>query len=151
MKKVLFAPLILAALLAWGSGYGQMGMMQGQGGMSVVRHQYVMGHGLNPDYASMTNPLQPVEDTLAAGKKLYDQNCAACHGPDGEGDGVAGKQLNPPPSNITVSAKMPMSTDGYLFWTIAEGGMPLHTAMPPFKDTLKEEQIWQIIGYLREL
>jgi mono/diheme cytochrome c family protein len=151
MKKILFAPIVLAAVLDWGSGYGQMGMMQGNGGASFVRHQYVMGHGLDPDYASMTNPLRPGDETISAGKKLYEQNCAACHGETGEGDGVAGKQLNPPPANVAVSSKMPMATDGYLYWTIAEGGVPVHTAMPPFKDALKKEQIWQIITYLREL
>jgi len=46
---------------------------------------------------------------------------------------------------------MPMATDGYLFWTIAEGGMPIQTAMPVFKGTLKEEEIWQIVTYLRNM
>lgn len=44
-----------------------------------------------------------------------------------------------------------MTTDGYLYWTIADGGAPLGTAMPPFKSMLKEDQIWKIIIYLREL
>lgn len=153
MKRILLASLMLAAILGWVPGYGQMGMgmMQGGGGGSFVRHQYVMGHGLDPAYASMTNPLQTNEETIAAGKKLYDQYCSACHGTTGKGDGPAGKQLNPPPANIAVSSKMRMATDGYLYWTIAEGGVPLHTAMPPFKDTFGKEQIWQIITYLREL
>ena len=151
MKTILFVPMLLAAIFACGPGYGQMGMMQGHDGVSFVRHQYVMRHGLDPTYASMTNPLQPDEETRSTGKKLYEQDCAACHGKTGEGDGAAGKQLNPPPANIAVSSKMPMATDGYLYWTIAEGGVPVHTAMPPFKGALKEEQIWQIITYLREL
>jgi mono/diheme cytochrome c family protein len=48
-------------------------------------------------------------------------------------------------------SKMPMATDGYLSWTIAEGGVPLQTAMPPFKSILKEDDIWKIIIYLRQL
>lgn len=151
MRRILFASMILAALVAGGTVYGQMGMMQGPPGGSFVRHQYVMGHGLDPDYASMSSPLQADEETVTAGGKLYQQNCAACHGESGEGDGPAGKQLSPPPANIAISSKMPMASDGYLYWTIAEGGVPLHTAMPPFKDALTKEQIWQIIAYLREL
>lgn len=46
---------------------------------------------------------------------------------------------------------MPMATDGYLFWTIAEGGAPVGSAMPAFKQTLKEDDIWKIITYLRTL
>ena len=33
--------------------------------------------------------------------------------------------------------------------TIAEGREPFGTGMPAFKDTLSEEQVWQIILYLR--
>ena len=46
---------------------------------------------------------------------------------------------------------MPIATDGYLYWTIAEGGTPLGTAMPPFKNVLKDAEIWKVISYLREL
>ena len=46
---------------------------------------------------------------------------------------------------------MPMATDGYLFWSISEGGIPIQTAMPAFKGSLSEEEIWKIIIYLREM
>ena len=82
---------------------------------------------------------------------LYAENCLGCHGPSGDGDGPAGNNLNPCPTNIAGFSKMPMATDGYLFWTIAEGGMPIQTAMPVFKGTLKEEEIWQIVTYLRNM
>lgn len=39
-------------------------------------------------------------EKLAEGKKLYESNCASCHGPEGKGDGAAGKTLNPPPRNF---------------------------------------------------
>jgi mono/diheme cytochrome c family protein len=44
-----------------------------------------------------------------------------------------------------------MASDGYLFWTIAEGGAPVGSAMPPFKGVLGDDQVWQVIAYLREL
>lgn len=154
MKAILVSSLLAGLLAAAGAGYGQMGMGMMQGGgsnTSLIRHRFAMQHGIDPDYASKENPLEPSDQNLKEGKKLYDQNCSACHGPSGLGDGVAGKQLKPPPSNIAASAKMRMSTDGYLYWTIAEGGVSLHTAMPPFKGALKEDQIWQIILYIRQL
>lgn len=46
---------------------------------------------------------------------------------------------------------MPMASDGYLLWTISEGGVPVGTAMPPFKGALKEDDIWAIITYVRGL
>jgi hypothetical protein len=67
------------------------------------------------------------------------------------GDGPAAQALNPPPANIAATSRMPMATDGYLYWTIVEGGAPLKSAMPAFQGALKPDQIWQIILYLRQL
>jgi mono/diheme cytochrome c family protein len=34
-------------------------------------------------------------------------------------------------------------------WAISDGGAPFGTKMPAFKHALDEEQIWQIITYMR--
>lgn len=151
MKKLFTGVALLGALLFAAHVYGQMGMMGrgGMMGMSMVRHHYVMMNGINPKYASKINPLPMTAATLKSGKRLYDQYCASCHGVTGLGNGPAGKDLSPPPTNIALLSKMPMATDGYLYWTLAEGGVPLGTAMPAFKGTLKEKQLWEIISYLR--
>ncbi len=151
--KMFFAVLsALGTLLFSVPGYSQTGMMRGGCcmNMSMIRHHYVMQNGINPSYASKANPLKRTTKNYEDGKRLYQQNCAQCHGPRGLGNGEAGKSLNPPPANIAGFSKMPMATDGYLYWTIAEGGVPLGTGMPPFKATLKEDEIWKIILYLRE-
>jgi len=135
-----------------GMGAGcMMGRGNGMMGMSMVRYHFVMMNGINPEYAAKENPLQPSIQNIEKGRKLYDQNCARCHGATGLGDGEAGKTLNPRPANIAAASKMPMATDSYLYWTIAEGGTPIGTAMPPFLETLKEEDIWKVITYLRAL
>jgi mono/diheme cytochrome c family protein len=153
VKKFLLVSTVLGASFLPLPGQAQMGMMHGGGmmNMSVLRHEYVARHGLDPRYASKVDPLSYTAENFKAGQKLYEQNCAACHGPTGLGNGPAGKNLNPPPPNIAASSKMPMSSDGYLYWTIAEGGVPLHTSMPPFKDTLKPDQIWKVIIFLSGL
>jgi mono/diheme cytochrome c family protein len=151
--------IIVVALVALGGvallsvARGQMGMMHrgGMMGMSNVRHQYYMHAGLPSAYASNTNPLKPTAENLAAGRKLYEERCALCHGAKGFGDGPAGAALNPPPANIAALMQRPMATDGYLYWSIAEGGAPLGSPMPAFKDALKPDQIWQIILYIRTL
>jgi len=43
---------------------------------------------------------------------------------------------------------MPMITDGYLMWTLSDGGEPLQSAMPAFKDVLSDNERWQIIHYM---
>jgi len=130
----------------------QGGMMSGSMmHMSRLRAQYVRQNGVDAAYASKRNPLQHSAANIADGKKLYGQYCAACHGPAGLGNGEAGKTLNPPPANIAGITKRPIASDGYLYWTIAEGGAPLGTAMPPFKASLKKNEIWKLIVYLSAL
>jgi hypothetical protein len=146
----------LVFLLLSAIGFAEMGMMKEKGmmgmmNMSMVRHHYVMRNGIGSEYSSKENSLVVNKDNLHAGKMLYDKNCSSCHGSSGYGDGPAGKNLNPRPANIVYFSKMPMATDGYLFWTISEGGIPIQTAMPAFKSSLKEEEIWKIIIYLRDM
>jgi mono/diheme cytochrome c family protein len=154
MKTLILGLALSATLLASAPGFSQMGMMRGRGammGVSAVRHQFVMRQGLDPAYATRRNPLKANAGNVEAGKKLYGQYCALCHGANGRGDGEAGKALVPPPSNIANAVRMPVATDGFLYWTIAEGGTPVKSAMPPFKTALKEDEIWKVIIYLRTL
>jgi mono/diheme cytochrome c family protein len=133
--------------------HGHMGHMHGEGmmGMSMVRHQYVMRNGIPPAYRDLHNPIEPTPETLAAGRKVYEANCAVCHGPQGHGDGPGAKGLSPPPANIAALVRMrPMATDAYLAWTIGEGGVPVGSAMPAFKSILSETERWQLIRYLQQ-
>ncbi len=150
-RIVLISGIILLLLSA--IGVAGIGMMKGKGmmNMSMVRHHYVMKNGIGSEYFSKENPLVLNKDNLQVGKILYEKNCLSCHGASGYGDGKAGKNLNPRPANIANFSKMPMATDGYLFWTISEGGIPIQTSMPPFKSSIKEEEIWKIIIYLRDM
>ena len=45
--------------------------------------------------------------------------------------------------------QQPIAIDQYLLWTISEGGQQFGTAMPSFKTELTQDQIWQIVAYLR--
>lgn len=128
-----------------GRGHGNMM------GASMRRHHLAMMYGIDAEYAAKTNPLPANTPTLNSGRHLFEQHCARCHGAGGFGDGPDGAGLDPRPANIAASSKMPMSSDGYLFWTISEGGAPVGSAMPAFRQSLKEEEIWKIVAYLRTL
>jgi len=137
-----------------GAMHGMHGM-RGMGGMdgrhSMQRHQFVMQEGIPEKYRDLTNPLTATDSVLADGQRIYATNCSACHGETGQGDGPAGAALDPKPSSLSELARMPMmSSDAYLYWTIAEGGTPVGSAMPPFEAALSPEDIWSVIVYLRE-
>ena len=117
---------------------------------SMLRHHYVMREGLPEAYHELVNPLTPTDTVMANGQRIYTETCATCHGEAGNGDGPAGAALDPSPSNIRRLPRMPMmSSDASLYWTVAEGGTPIDSAMPALKATLTHDQIWSVIHYVR--
>ncbi|HEY6395747.1 MAG TPA: c-type cytochrome, partial [Candidatus Binataceae bacterium] len=99
-------------------------------------------------------PITP--ELIARGQRVYNQNCAACHGPKGEGNGNCAAFLSPRPRNFvagvlrfktTPGPELP--TDSDLFRTASLGlrGTP----MPPWKFLLSDEDRWAAISYIKQL
>ncbi len=93
------------------------------------------------------NPVHVTPDSLAAGLQLYHENCAACHGDTGAGDGPTARIIKKKPAKFTDVKMMSEETDGSLFWKMSEG----HGPMPAWKDELSETERWQLVNYLRKL
>jgi len=149
---VVVAVCFCAGVIVSRDAASQMGMDHGHGMMGMSdRHRQVMQDGVDPRYRDKANPLKSSTERIKAGKTLYVQLCASCHGASGRGDGPAGQRLNPPARDLTGMNETRMWSDGFLFWTIAEGGVPVKSAMPPYKASLKDNDIWKIILYLRTL
>lgn len=116
-----------------------------------MHRAYVARLGIDPKYARETTPLSPSPANFEAGERLYEQSCATCHGATGNGDGPAAKALDPRPAKLAGLGRVPMVSDGYLYWTIAEGEALVKSAMPPFKAALGKDDIWKIVLFLRHL
>ncbi len=132
---------------------GQMGMGQnrqdGDHRGNMVRHRTVRFQGLPAEYANVQNPLAASAENITAGKTLFADNCVSCHGEKGLGDGEAGKELSPKPANLSMIMDKWIATDGFLNWSISDGGEKLKTDMPAFKDALSDKERWQVITYLK--
>ncbi len=85
------------------------GGMMGPWMMSMVRHRYFMMYGIPLQYRNLRNPVQATEENIKEGGRLYSAQCALCHGSRGYGDGLGGKNLYPPPANISLAVRMPIS------------------------------------------
>ncbi len=103
-------------------------------------------------------------ESLAKGRKLYDQNCAACHGENGAGDGVFADDLAivgesslqtmsgvedmmmQSPVDFTNPSRMLGASPALLQGKILRGGMG--TGMPMWGSIFTEEQIWDLVAYL---
>ena len=134
-------------------GQGMMGphSMMGHDMMmgSMVRHQQAMMYGIPEPYRSARNPLPNSAETLQHGAQVYAENCAACHGARGFGDGPAAAQLSPRPADLAWLARSHMVGDQYIYWTVADGGQPVGSAMPAFKGVLSQRDIWAVVTYVR--
>jgi len=97
------------------------------------------------DFAGKTNPLGA--DAATAGADVFKTNCQTCHGPQGHGDGPAGAALDPQPKNL--AELQALATDDYLFWRIRAGKEG--TSMVAWKGILTDEQIWQVVSFIRTL
>jgi mono/diheme cytochrome c family protein len=82
------------------------------------------------------------------GRRIYEQRCLECHGPQGRGDGVKAPFLSPRPGNL-VSAATAAKSDKDLLKVIANGRP--RTAMPAWKDDLSEEEQRDVLRYIRSL
>lgn len=105
------------------------------------------------EFLTKTNPLSASAGTIQAGKTLFLKTaqpvaCAMCHGEQGDGKGFMGAALVPPPRNFTCGDMMKNIPDGQLFWIIKNGSPG--TGMMSFAG-LPDEQVWQLIHYIRSL
>ena len=93
------------------------------------------------------NPTPDTQETIDAGRVVFQANCAICHGPRGLGDGPQAFLLQPRPVNLQLH--VPQHAPGELFYWIANG--VAGTGMPAWKDTLSDAQRWQVVRILNGL
>ena len=110
--------------------------------------------------AGAQQPIQPASVDIVAGERLYAKNCASCHGADLEGQadwrspGADGR-LPAPPHDKTGHTWH--HGDEVLFdytklggkAVLAAQGMEFNSGMPGFSESLTDQQIWDILAYIK--
>jgi mono/diheme cytochrome c family protein len=90
-------------------------------------------------YRAKANPLAKDKDSIPAGKILFEEHCAECHG-----ENASGTKKAPSLRAQEVQTAAP----GTLFWILSNGivrkGMPVWSKLP-------EPQRWQLISFIQSL
>ena len=101
-----------------------------------------------PDkYEKMANPVKSDAESVQAGKALWGKHCQSCHGKAGKGDGTKATTLKSEVGDLSTAMSQKQS-DGTLFYKTLEG----RDEMPSFKKKIpEEEELWQIVNFMRTL
>jgi thiosulfate dehydrogenase len=90
------------------------------------------------------NPVEPTEENLVAGAKLYLDHCAGCHGLPSNPESEFARSFYPPVPEFFKEA--PDMSDSQNFYAIQHGIR--WTGMPAWSKTLTDAQIWQVATFL---
>ncbi len=108
---------------------------------------------------TLQNPLRArgsLEEHVAAGRRIYYQNCLPCHGDLLDGRGHFGHGFNPTPLAFDKGT-IAQLRESFVFWRVAKGGPglpreggPWNSAMPVWEDFLTADEIWAVVTFMYE-
>ncbi len=93
------------------------------------------------------NPIQVTEENLLAGMKIYQSDCAGCHGDIAHRHAPFGDSFYPRvPQFVEDAPDMPENQNFY----IIQHGVRL-SGMPAWQTSLKESEMWQVTTFLSNM
>ncbi|HEX6503416.1 MAG TPA: cytochrome c [Terriglobales bacterium] len=92
----------------------------------------------------VSNPVQPTDDNLIQGIKIYTMNCALCHGGLDKKPSPLHNSMYPPPPQLVLD---PLDDpEWHIFYAVRSGVR--YTGMPAWNKVLSEQDIWKVTGFL---
>ena len=94
-------------------------------------------------------PRDSKDAAVFRGGLVYANYCVTCHGINADGNGRAARLHSPRPANLRASDK----NDAYIGLIVRKGGEPLgrSTGMPPWGEELTDEQIGDVVAFVRSV
>ena len=105
----------------------------------------------NPHYAitdedkARKNPLDFTQITVERGKKIFESQCAMCHGEKANGQGEVAEEMKLNLPDFTKPDTLKGRTDGE-FYKIISLGNPV---MPAQDKRMRDLQLWELVNFLR--
>jgi mono/diheme cytochrome c family protein len=147
--KALWAVLVFCMVGGTFSAQEKKGEAQGSGASSSTAATPSSPHNfvITPEDTAKKNPIRFTEASVDRGKKFYKTQCALCHGEKGDGKGDLAMDMKLTLPDFTKPDALAKRTDGELFAIIGTGKDP----MPSQKERMSEQQLWNLVNYLRAL
>lgn len=142
-----FFTVAVALALFWGGWY--LGRHGGEFGLAT--HVALSGRDAGTIASVSAQTAAAVSDPVAAGGRIYSNNCTSCHQTSGQGipgtfPPLVGSDWVTGPSE-TLTRILLHGLQG----PIGVAGLVYNGAMPAWKDLLKDEEIAAVATYLRQL
>src|SRR5258708_4596665 len=117
--------------------------------LNAQDHPAEGGAHRHPAAEAVKNPVAADATSIAAGQKLYEKNCASCHGATGKGDGKMGAELSPKPSDLSDAEWKHGSWDGEILKGINEGVKS--RGMGSYKSKMTGHEMGDVVNYVRSI
>jgi len=138
----------LAVVVAWAQEKPKSDAKASQSTAAAAQEPApVHGFKLTPEDTARKNPVKFTTLSTDRGKKIYDTQCAMCHGAKGDGKGDVVEEMKISPPDFTKPETLEKRTDGELFAIIGGGS----ETMPGQGTRMPDTRKWNLVNYVREL
>jgi len=156
MKTWKVAGLTILACAAGGAALGALAVYRGWYDVSATGSHTAPVHDLldvaqtrsvQRRAARIEVPSLDEANRIRNGQELYRTHCVQCHGAPGIAPEPYALGLNPAPAALVATARDRPAAD--IFWIIRQGIKM--TGMPAWRYRLKDEEIWDVVAFMRIL
>ena len=138
-RASVFACVLLMAAFLLSNAFGQESAASGIRQKSSAESVYSEIAKAPEKVRAKRNPLEKDPEAVTAGRILFEQRCAECHGDRAEGS-KKGPSLR--------ASEIQDAEPGAIFWILTNGvvrkGMPVWSKLP-------EPQRWQLVSFIKSL
>src|SRR5258708_34119646 len=142
----------LLVLILGGLGFAMIGFFHTTPNVNPPGHEKRIANGaldasMERHAPHLTSPVQPNDQNLEDGMKLYTMHCALCHGGLDRKPNSLTDSFYPPAPNLISDP--PDDPEWHVFYTIRTGVR--YTGMPSSAQTLSGQDMWKITGFISHM
>ena len=142
----------LLVLILGGLGMAMLGFIPTNANIAPPQWEHHLANGavdasMERHAPRLTNPLPPSDQNFEDGMKLYNMNCAVCHGGLDRKPASLSNSFYPPAPNLISDP--PDDPEWHVFYTIRTGVR--YTGMPSWEKTLSEQEMWKLTSFISHM